>query len=70
MLLLELQSGRIVGIVARLGDGVVYHFEYRLANPLERNGVFGVVSLAFLAGLLVWIWGGGLRELLLIFGIQ
>ncbi len=38
--------------------------------PLNWNGLFGVVSLAFLAGLLVWIWGGGLRELLLIFGIQ
>ena len=38
--------------------------------PLNWNGLFGVVSLAFLAVLLVWIWGGGLRELLLIFGIQ
>ncbi len=38
--------------------------------PLNWSGLFGVVSFAFLAALLVWIWGGGLRELLLTFGIQ
>jgi len=38
--------------------------------PLNWNGLFGVVSFAFLAALLAWIWLGGLQELLLTFGIH
>jgi len=38
--------------------------------PLNWGGLFGVVSFAFLAALLAWIWLGGLQELLLTFGIQ
>jgi hypothetical protein len=38
--------------------------------PLSWGGVLGVVSLAFLVALLAWIWGGGLRELLLTLGVS
>jgi hypothetical protein len=38
--------------------------------PLSLNGVFGVMSLCFLAMLIVWLFFGGLQEFLLRFGIQ
>jgi hypothetical protein len=38
--------------------------------PLSLNGVFGVLSICFLAMLIVWLFFGGLQEFLLRFGIQ
>lgn len=37
--------------------------------PLSWGGFFGVLSFTFLVVLLVWIWTGGLQELLLRFGV-
>jgi hypothetical protein len=37
--------------------------------PLSWGGLFGVLSISFLLVLLVWIWGGGLNELLLRYGL-
>ena len=37
--------------------------------PLSWAGLFGVLSVSFLLVLLVWIWGGGLYELLLRYGL-
>jgi hypothetical protein len=38
--------------------------------PLSWSGLFGVVSFAFLLALLAWMWGGGLQELLVRFGLS
>jgi len=38
--------------------------------PLSLNGVFAVLSICFLAMLIVWLFFGGLQEFLLRFGIQ
>jgi hypothetical protein len=38
--------------------------------PLSLNGIFGVLSVCFLAMLIVWLFFGGLQEFLLRFGIQ
>ena len=37
--------------------------------PLSWTGFFSVLSLSFLAMLLIWIWTGGMQEFLLRFGI-
>lgn len=37
--------------------------------PLSWGGLFGVLSISFLLVLSVWIWGGGLNELLLRYGL-
>jgi hypothetical protein len=38
--------------------------------PLSLNGVFAMLSACFLVMLIVWLFFGGLQELLLRFGIQ
>jgi hypothetical protein len=38
--------------------------------PLSWSGLFGVVSFAFLLALMAWMWGGGLQELLVRFGLS
>ncbi len=38
--------------------------------PLSLNAFFGVLSVCFLAMLIVWLFFGGLQEILLRFGIQ
>jgi hypothetical protein len=38
--------------------------------PLSWSGLFGVISFAFMLALLAWMWGGGLEELLIRFGLS
>ncbi|MEJ2607330.1 MAG: hypothetical protein P8Z41_11730 [Anaerolineales bacterium] len=38
--------------------------------PLSAGGFMGVISICFLAMLIVWVFFGGLQEFLLRFGIQ
>lgn len=38
--------------------------------PLSWGGLFGVISFAFLLAFLVWMWTGGLEELLIRFGLM